>query len=168
MTILQRKILLLGDIGVGKTSLARRFVFDRFEASYKTTIGVDILTHDVQLDGSGSDIMRMVLWDTDGDFGQSIFETTYARGSSAAIVVSDLTRPSTLGKQIALLEAFDGQFAGRPSLAILNKTDLADPREAMARAISVSDLVRSTSALTGDGVATAFTELATAMLRRGL
>jgi small GTP-binding protein len=168
VTILQRKILLLGDIGVGKTSLARRFVFDRFEASYKTTIGVDILTHDVRIDGSATDIMRMVLWDTDGDFGQSIFETTYARGASAAIVVSDLTRPATLAKQIALLDAFDARSAGRPSLAILNKSDLADYREALAEVAQVSDMVRSTSALTGDGVASAFTELASTMLRRGL
>ena len=41
------KVMLLGDIGVGKTSIARRLRFDSFEANYKTTIGVDVLTHDV-------------------------------------------------------------------------------------------------------------------------
>ena len=41
------KVMLLGDIGVGKSSLARRLVFDHFETDYKTTIGVDVLTYDL-------------------------------------------------------------------------------------------------------------------------
>ncbi|MCX7898878.1 MAG: hypothetical protein N2444_02095, partial [Methylocystis sp.] len=82
------KVMLLGDIGVGKSSLARRFVFDRFESDYKTTIGVDVLTHDVDLGAAFDNArMRFVLWDTDGDFGNRIFETVYLAGASAAIVV---------------------------------------------------------------------------------
>ena len=70
------KVMLLGDIGVGKSSLARRLVFDRFESDYKSTIGVDVLSCDV-LTALGP--LRLILWDTDGDFGMSIFETVYSR-----------------------------------------------------------------------------------------
>lgn len=53
------KIMLLGPIGVGKTSLLRRLAFDRFESDYKTTIGVDIISHDVTL--PKGDAARLVI-----------------------------------------------------------------------------------------------------------
>ena len=84
--------MLLGEIGVGKSSLARRFVFDRFEAEYKSTIGVDILTHDTTT--ADGEAMRLVLWDTDGEFGARIFDTVYVKGASGALIVSDVTRPA--------------------------------------------------------------------------
>ena len=89
------KLMLLGDIGVGKTSLARRLVFDRFDGDYKTTIGVDVLTCDIVLsEACRNETLRLVLWDTDGDFGQAIFSTMYVAGASAAVVVADATRPA--------------------------------------------------------------------------
>ena len=45
--MLTAKVMLLGEMGVGKTSLAQRFVFDRFQSDYKTTISVELFTHDV-------------------------------------------------------------------------------------------------------------------------
>jgi GTPase SAR1 family protein len=59
------KVMLLGDIGVGKSSLAKRLMFNTFDADYRTTIGVDILTHEMTLPIDGET--------TDGDFGQHIF-----------------------------------------------------------------------------------------------
>ena len=67
------KILLLGDIAVGKTSIAKRLVFDRFDSDYKTTIGVNVLSHEVTVYDGGANKMRLVIWDTDGDFSQAIF-----------------------------------------------------------------------------------------------
>ena len=126
---LSAKVMLLGDIGVGKTSLAKRFVFDKFDADYKTTIGVDVLTHDVDLGPECENArLRMVLWDTDGDFGSRIFETVYLAGASGAIVVADATRPATLVKMAALARRFDEAFPGRHVLRIVNKIDLAAPR----------------------------------------
>ena len=93
------KVMLLGDIGVGKSSLARRLVFDRFEADYKSTIGVDILTHDLALAGGP---LRLILWDTDGDFGAGIFESVYLSGASGAVIVADASRPATLVKMANL------------------------------------------------------------------
>lgn len=161
------KVMLLGEIGVGKSSLARRFVFDRFEADYKSTIGVDILTHDVTLaDGI---TLRLVLWDTDGEFGARIFETVYVKGASGALIVSDATRPATLGKAARLATDFAAAFPGRPSQVIVNKTDLADfePKAFETAGIAAGSVLR-TSALTGEGVQALFCAIASDIVRRGL
>ncbi|KAF2990931.1 GTP-binding protein [Methylocystis sp. MJC1] len=159
------KVMLLGDIGVGKSSLARRFVFDRFESEYKTTIGVDVLTHDVDLGAEADNAtLRFVLWDTDGDFGLRIFETVYLAGASAAIIVADVTRPATLVKMASLATGFEEKFPGRPVAAIVNKIDLA-PQFAADASLSQFDAVY-TSAKTGQGVAEMFLSLGHAIWRR--
>ena len=160
------KIMLLGDIGVGKTSLARRLLFGRFESSYKTTIAVDVLTHDLQL-GSG-ELMRLVLWDTDGDFGQAIFSTMYVAGAAGAIVVADATRPASFARMEGLLETFAERFPGRPRKAIVNKIDLADAAGLPTLAGIESEDVHRTSALTGEGVEAMFLSIAETIWRRSI
>ena len=164
------KVMLLGDIGVGKSSLARRFVFDRFEADYKTTIGVDVLTHDLDLGPEGdNETLRFVLWDTDGDFGVRIFETVYLAGASAAIVVADATRPATLVKMAGLVSHFEDKFPGRPVSAIVNKIDIRPEQGDMGD--MAGDIARDlpiayTSARTGEGVSEMFLSLGLAIWRR--
>lgn len=158
--------MLLGEIGVGKSSLARRFVFDRFESDYKSTIGVDILTHDVV--GADGAAMRLVLWDTDGEFGARIFDTVYVKGACGAVIVSDVTRPHTLEKASRLAQMFGETFPGRPARIIVNKTDLAAmPQAAFAAAGVYPEAVAQTSALTGAGVDALFRSLADDIARRG-
>jgi GTPase SAR1 family protein len=164
--MISAKVMLLGDIGVGKSSLARRFVFDRFEADYKTTIGVDVLTHDVNLGPDYANAaLRFVLWDTDGDFGNRIFETVYLIGASAAIV-ADATRPQTLVKMAAMLSRFDEAMPGRPAAAVVNKIDLVATRPGIGDADAPKIEVIYTSAKTGEGVAEMFAELGRAIWRR--
>ena len=162
---LSAKILLLGDIGVGKSSLARRLVFDRFDNEYKTTIGVDVLTHDVDCEGQ---ILRMILWDTDGDFGQHIFDTVYARGASGAIIVSDASRPTTALKMANLARGFADRFPGRPSRSVINKIDLAPGDRAAITGGPRPDETLYTSALSGEGVNDLFVAIGSAIIRRGL
>jgi Ras-related protein Rab-5C len=60
-----RKIMLLGEIGVGKSSIARRLVFDRFEGDYKPTIGVDVYSYDVEPGPAGPQPpIKFIIWDT--------------------------------------------------------------------------------------------------------
>jgi GTPase SAR1 family protein len=163
------KVLLLGDIGVGKTSLANRFVFDRFDGAYKTTLGVDILTHDLALGPECDDeALRLVLWDTDGDFGDRIFSTAYALGAQAALIVADASRPETLTHMGRLAVDFGDRFPGRPMRAIVNKIDLVAPAD---RAFDIADIdpdeIALTSAATGEGVAALFRSLGQAIWRCG-
>lgn len=55
------KVIILGDSGVGKTSLMTRYVKDRFSHQYKATIGADFLTKDLEVDGR---LVTMQIWDT--------------------------------------------------------------------------------------------------------
>jgi Ras-related protein Rab-5C len=161
--------MLLGDIGVGKSSLARRLVFNRFESEYKTTIGVDIMTHEIEVGPRGSEArLKLILWDTDGDFGQHIFETVYMRGASGAIIVSDVSRPATIVKMANLARGFADQFPGRPACAVVNKMDLVGgDRGLVGGPGDIADALYA-SALTGDGVRNLFATLGAAILRRGL
>ena len=163
------KIMLLGDIAVGKTSLARRLVFDRFDADYKTTIGVNVLSHDVRVEDGDDGLLRLVVWDTDGDFSHAIFNTTYVVGASAAIVVADASRPATIEQMAGIVDAFETRFPGRPVAAVLNKIDLAPEGGAPPQPASLARrrLVRA-SALSGEGVVEMFMDIARAIRRRGL
>ncbi len=164
--IASAKVLLLGDIGVGKSSLARRFIFDRFETEYKTTIGVDILTHDLDLE-DGEEPFRFVLWDTDGDFGQQIFSSVYVVGAAAALIVSDATRPESLAKAGGLAETFASRFPGRPIKVIINKIDLVpEPEPHFAIDGVDADDLALTSAKTGRNVASLFLSMGRTIRRR--
>jgi Ras-related protein Rab-5C len=164
--MLTAKVMLLGDMGVGKTSILYRLVHNRFEGQYKSTLGVEIMSHDV-VPPDGSEPARLVLWDTDGDFGTQIFDTVYVTGASAAIIVADVTRPQTVTRMVELVRGFEARFPGRPYKALLNKIDLP---EAAGSAGLIGELakssVRSVSAKTGAGIAESFVELAQTIRRR--
>ena len=166
------KVMLLGDIGVGKTSLVRRLVFDRFEHDYKATIGVDVYTHDFRFETPGGEVpARELIWDIDGDFGESIFKQIYIKGASAALVIGDCSRKATLASAITLAQAFQEEFPGRPVLLVANKTDLVcdDDRARLVSPLKVLGLpVLETSAKTGMHVRYSFKALAGMAYERGL
>ncbi len=163
------KILLLGEIGVGKTSIARRLVFDQFDGEYKATIGTDIYRYEVvpsPVDGP----FHFVVWDTDGNFGDTIFRHVYARQADAAIVIGDANRTTTLETATRIGGGFMDAFPGRPLTYIVNKVDLLDP----AVPVVLPDALKNagvpivlTSAKTGQHVKDAFDQVAAIVARRG-
>ena len=87
-----RKIMLLDEIGVGKSSIARRLVFDRFEGGYKPTIDVDVYSYDIERSsGAPEESVKFVIWDTDGNLGETILSHVYIKEAAAALVVGDVT-----------------------------------------------------------------------------
>lgn len=165
-----KKLMLLGEIGVGKSSLARRLVFDRFEFDYKPTIGVDVYRYDVPGDG-GRPTTSLIIWDTDGNFGDSIFKHIYIKQAAGAMIIGDVSRPSTLDTMVKLGEGFAAAFPGRFIGYIVNKTDLvADANAAVlpaALARMGTDVFR-TSAKANFNVQSAFINAANTIFRRGL
>jgi Ras-related protein Rab-5C len=163
--VISAKIMILGAVGVGKTSLVKRFVQDRFDADYKTTIGVDIQTCNITLAGGG-EAVRLMLWDTDGDFGQRIFETAYVKGASGAIIVGDASRPTTVEKMIGLREAFEQHLPGRPARVVVNKCDLIEGKPNLVAAGTRASEILLTSAKSGEGVGELFLAIASDIARR--
>ena len=130
MNGLQRKVCLLGDFAVGKTSLVRRFVYDLFTEKYMTTIGVKVSLKTMAVPRDGDAIeLTLMLWDLAGSEEFDQMRASYLRGASGAILVCDLTRPETL----ATLPRYANQLLSLNPQARLvvaaNKLDLSDQHQ---------------------------------------
>ena len=140
MVTVSKKICLLGDFAVGKTSLVRRFVYSIFEDRYLSTIGVKVSRKVIALP-KGDDVaeLTLMLWDLAGAEEFDGVRASYLRGSSGALLVCDLTRlPTleTLGNYVAELYS---AAPGVPVVIAANKSDLVDEHQ-------VSELVKAASA----------------------
>ena len=72
------QVIILGDSGVGKTSLMNQYVNKKFSASYKATIGADFLTKEVLVDDR---LVTMQLWDTAGQERFQSLGVAFYRGA---------------------------------------------------------------------------------------
>ncbi len=163
-----RKILLLGEIGVGKTSIVQRLVFDRFDGNYKATIGTDIYRYEVE-PSPAAEPFQFIVWDTDGNFSDAIFRHVYAKQAHAAIIVGDVLRSTTLEAAIRLGHGFMDGFPGRPVAYVVNKLDLLEPGDTPQLPTGLVDgcvPLTMTSAKTGEHVRKAFHDAASAIVRR--
>jgi small GTP-binding protein len=161
MMLKVRKVCMIGDFGVGKTSLVARFVHSVFSAAYLTTVGVKIDTRELRL--RSGDGIKLVLWDIAGTDLLSTVESRYLKGAAGYLLVADGTRPGTLDSAIALQDQVRGLLGDAPFRLLLNKADL-DARWALDEANIPAgwDWAR-TSARTGSGVEEAFGALAEAI-----
>ena len=95
--VIKKKVVLLGNSAVGKTSLIKRFVYDKFEDSYIATIGSKVTKKNMSMMTGGQEKgLTLMIWDVLGSEG---YKATHARtlaGAHGAILVSDLTRKDTL------------------------------------------------------------------------
>jgi len=87
------KVLVIGDYGVGKTSIIRRYTEGFFSPTYKLTIGVDFALKNIE-DSEGNKI-ALQLWDIAGHERFGHMTHVYYKYAIAAIVVFDLGRPAT-------------------------------------------------------------------------
>ncbi len=159
-----KKIVLLGAQAVGKTSIARRLKFNSFEHDYKSTIGVQL--HELKLDFEGQK-QAVVLWDTDGNFGDKVFESVYVKGASGALVVADSSRPHTIAHMLHMIDCFEQAMPGRPCFGVLNKTDRKMPdAETLDEVHQHTNQIHLCSALTGQGLLQATQRLIEASNKR--
>jgi small GTP-binding protein len=168
--MIARKVMLLGEIGVGKSSIVQRLVFDRFDMNYKPTIGVDVYRYELPATETRPQ-MALIVWDTDGNFGESIFRHVYMREASGAVIVGDVMRPRTLETMGALAEGFRAALPGRALSLVVNKFDLLQPGDdiILPDALLKPGLpIHRTSARTGNNVRAAFEDTADAINRRRL
>merc|ERR1712070_1370522 len=86
------KVIILGDSGVGKTSLMNQYVNKKFSTQYKATIGADFLTKEVMVDDR---LVTMQIWDTAGQERFQSLGVAFYRGADSCVLVYDVTNPKT-------------------------------------------------------------------------
>lgn len=172
---ISKKVCLLGDFAVGKTSLVRRFVYDRFDDRYISTIGVKVSRKTVMVAGdSGVVELNLLLWDLAGSDSFREVRASYLRGASGAILVCDLSRPETL-TCLPEIAANLRSASDDPALIMAaNKRDLLlDPATAANPAVNAAtDMAGQlgipchlTSARHGDAVEALFRQLGQVLVR---
>ncbi|XP_062868353.1 ras-related protein Rab-38 [Trichomycterus rosablanca] len=120
------KVLVIGDLGVGKTSIIKRYVHQIFSQHYRATIGVDfalkVLTWDNQT------VIRLQLWDIAGQERYGNMTRVYYREAVGALIAFDVTRSSTFDAVLKWKDDLDTKVTlsnGKPVPAVLlaNKSD---------------------------------------------
>ena len=125
--MIRKKILLLGDFSVGKTSLVRRYVDSTFDDKYLTTIGVKISKKLCNVAGIECELL---IWDVEGSTPSKKISLGYYRGASGAIFVSDVGRRETID---SLEEQRDIFLSENPDAVYVTAYNKADKLSEMAR-----------------------------------
>lgn len=127
----KRKIVLLGDSAVGKTSLIRRFVMDKFDDKYITTIGTKVTKKEMTLDKDDTKIdLTLMVWDVLGQQGYTSIQARSYRGADGVLFVCDLTRPDSLENiETYWLAELNKVAENVPAVLVGNKVDLEEERQ---------------------------------------
>ncbi len=127
---LRVKICLVGEKGVGKTSLIRRYVLNQFDDRYIMTVGAKVSKKEVQIpDPRGGPPLRvdMMIWDVIGHKGfLQLLGDAYFHGANGILAVADLTRPETLEELGEWVSRVRDTVGLLPIVMAMNKADLVD------------------------------------------
>jgi small GTP-binding protein len=167
MGLIQKKICLLGEFAVGKTSLVRRYVEGTFDDTYLSTIGVKISRKILTRPNYQ---LNLFLWDLAGGEEFSGHDRNYLRGAAGALLVCDLTRPESLQilyEYARQLKAINPQAS---MVVAANKSDLtADYRLDLSDLDALCETIHSqfllTSAKTGENAERIIDLLADKLIR---
>ena len=120
------KVLLLGDSGVGKTSLILRYTDETFNSKLVNSIGVDFKMKKKEIDGK---VIKVQIWDTAGHERFRAITYSYYRGVNAIIIVFDLTEDKSFLSIRDWLKQID-KYASKNVFKFLvgNKSDLQHKR----------------------------------------
>ena len=158
------KLVLLGDEGVGKSSLIVRYVQDKFSGEYISTLGVEFLSKELPL---GEDkTVRLIIWDIGGQEQWKKKLNLYLRGADGAVIIVDLTRKATLDDFKFWINSIEKYVPGIPKVLVGNKLDLVDQRKISSEELKAkTDLTTfETSAKTGETVENVFTTISELMI----
>jgi small GTP-binding protein len=169
MATISKKICLIGDFAVGKTSLIRRFVDQQFSDQYLSTVGVKISKKRVPMPDPANHVQLMI-WDIEGSTAFKKISSSYFQGAAGAILVGDVTRSETLEHLADHARDFLKVNPQGRLVVALNKADLVD----RSRLIQLSGTYSldwcnqmlatyPTSAKAGTSVEQAFSQLSMAL-----
>jgi len=120
------KVIILGDSGVGKTSLINQYVNKKFSGQYKATIGADFSTKEVSIDDR---VVTMQIWDTAGQERFQSLGVAFYRGADCCVLVFDVSVPQSFKSLESWRDEFLVQASPRdpenfPFVVLGNKIDL--------------------------------------------
>lgn len=162
------KVCLVGDVGVGKTSLIRRFVTDVFDDKYIATIGTKVTKKEMEhKDPRTGETQKIVLlvWDIMGQPSfREVLREAYFYGAEGALAVCDVTSKESLSELRYWVKAMTSTTGEIPLVFLGNKCDLKDDMRVGAEDLEVFAMKHGapsmlTSAKTGYNVESAFSTL---------
>ncbi|OAP63085.1 GTP-binding protein ypt7 [Fonsecaea erecta] len=129
------KVIILGDSGVGKTSLMNQYVNKKFSTSYKATIGADFLTKEVTVDDR---IVTLQIWDTAGQERFQSLGVAFYRGADCCVLVYDVNSAKSFETLDSWRDEFLIQASPRepetfPFVVLGNKIDLGEDRRMVSQ-----------------------------------
>ena len=171
---ISKKICMIGDFGVGKTSLIRRLVDRQFSDQYLSTVGVKISRKSIALENTKhpeSVTAQLLIWDLEGHTKFKGIAPTYLQGASGVLIVADVSRTETVERISEHVKLFSSVNPKGSIIVALNKVDLID-EEKLALLVEISHsigqdkvlAVYTTSAKTGKDVDEIFHKLAYTMV----
>lgn len=123
------KLCVVGDGGVGKTSMVLRYTEDAFKENYLMTIGSNFSTKSVDIKEHPEINVKLQIWDLAGQKHFSFVRPPFYRGATGIIYVFDLTRRSSFANLPSWKEEVEKVIGEKTSILIGNKLDLANQGE---------------------------------------
>ncbi|MFX1326846.1 MAG: GTP-binding protein [Promethearchaeota archaeon] len=121
------KVCIVGDGGVGKTSMVLRYCENTFKENYIMTIGSNFSTKQIELEDYPNYLIRLQLWDLAGQKHFSFVRPPFYRGASAIVYTFDITRRSSFQNILNWKSEVEKVIGdGKPSILVGNKIDLAE------------------------------------------
>ncbi len=165
------KICLLGEANVGKTSLVYRFIENKFRENYKSTLGVNLLKKDLDIETFGA--VSAQIWDLGGQESFKSLRKLYLEGANGALLIFDMTVKKTFEKLNEWVQSFRETRGKQPLLLIGNKIDLENKikiKENEAKKFAEKNKMNFllTSAKNGENVEKAFKDLIKTILEQNV
>eukprot|EP00698_Gefionella_okellyi_P016848 TRINITY_DN4858_c0_g1_i1.p1 TRINITY_DN4858_c0_g1~~TRINITY_DN4858_c0_g1_i1.p1 ORF type:complete len:203 (+),score=36.55 TRINITY_DN4858_c0_g1_i1:86-694(+) len=160
--LVEVKVVVLGDAGVGKTSIARRFVSNHFRDYSESTIGASFLAKILVVDDKA---FKFHIWDTAGQEKYHGLAPMYYRNAVAAVVVFDITDRTSFGTLQTWVKELREKGPENIIMTVVgNKSDLESQRQvSSAQAKEYADsnnaMFFETSAKEDTNVSAVFTEI---------
>ncbi len=117
------KILVIGDIATGKTSIIKRYVYDKFFSNYKATVGVDFAVKSME---RGNEKFTLQLWDIAGQERFGNMTAQYYRESVACVIVCEVRKYSTYNTVVKWKTDLEAKYKKIPTILLCNKIDKQD------------------------------------------
>ncbi len=156
------KVVVVGDSGVGKTNLIKRFTSDNFSYDSKATVGVEFISKSYIINKK---VFKIEIWDTAGQERYKAITSAYYKGAKGCLIVYDTTSQATFNNiDKWMSEIKEKALTNIKVLIIGNKIDLKDKRivsieDAMQKAQELQAPIMETSALDATNVKEAFFDL---------